>query len=98
MCSSGLRQFLAVLLFLSLAGTAAAFLAWFTEAGRSRLDVLTAWTLLVPVIGTAVSLFLPGERPPPLAAAGIVLVLGSLWIVLRRPNPRPRSAKRDQSL
>lgn len=90
-------QFLTVLLFLSLAGTAAAFLAWFTEAARSRLDLLTAWTLLVPVIGTAASLLLPGERPPPLAAAGIVLVLCSLWLVLSRPTatgpPPPRGTK-----
>ncbi len=63
-----------------------------------RLDLLTAWTLLMPVIGIGVSLFLPGERPPPPAAAGIVLVLGSLWLVLRRPRPRTASAKRDQSL
>ncbi|MFJ5962078.1 DMT family transporter [Pseudarthrobacter oxydans] len=81
-------QFLAVLLFLSLVGTAAAFLAWFREAGRSRLDLLTAWTLLVPVIGVAVSLFLPGERPPPWAAAGTGLVLASLWLVLHRPDGR----------
>jgi probable blue pigment (indigoidine) exporter len=79
-------QFITALLFLSLVGTAAAFLAWFTEATRSRLDLLTAWTLLVPVIGIGVSLFLPGERPPPAAAAGIVLVLTSLWLVLRRPR------------
>lgn len=91
-------QFLAVLLFISLAGTAAAFLAWFTEAARSRLDLLTAWTLLVPVIGTLVSLFLPEERPPPPAAAGIVLVLGALCLVLGRPRPRTASVERDQSL
>lgn len=81
-------QFLVVLLFLSLAGTAAAFLAWFREAARSRLDLLTAWTLLVPVIGVAVSVFLPGERPAPWAAAGIGLVLVSLWIVLHHPEGR----------
>lgn len=81
-------QFLAVLLFLSLVGTAAAFLAWFREAGRSRLGLLTAWTLLVPVIGVAVSLFLPGERPPPWAAAGIGLVLASLWLVLHHPDSK----------
>lgn len=81
-------QFIAVLLFLSLVGTAAAFLAWFREAARSRLDLLTAWTMLVPVIGIGVSLFIPGERPPPWAAAGIGLVMVSLWLVLRRPSRR----------
>lgn len=86
-------QFLAVLLFLSLAGTAAAFLAWFREAARSRLDLLTAWTLLVPVIGVAVSLFLPGERPAPWAAAGTGLVLGSLWLVLHQPDGRTVQGK-----
>lgn len=44
-------RFTAVQLFLALVGTAAAFLAWFTDAAHSRLDLLTAWTLLVPVIG-----------------------------------------------
>jgi probable blue pigment (indigoidine) exporter len=86
-------RFLAVLLFLSLVGTAAAFLAWFREAGRSRLDLLTAWTLLAPVIGVAVSLFLPGERPPPWAAAGTGLVLASLWLVLRHPGGRTGQGK-----
>lgn len=60
-------QFIAVLLFLSLVRTAAAFLAWFREAARSRLDPLTAWTMLVPVIGIGVSLFLSGEWLPPWA-------------------------------
>lgn len=79
-------RFIIVLLFLSLVGTAAAFVAWFSEAAHSRLDLLTAWTLLVPVIGVGVSLFLPGERPPPAAAAGTGLVLASLWLVLGRPR------------
>ena len=79
-------RFTAVLLFLALVGTAVAFLAWFTEAARSRLDLLTVWTLLVPVIGIAVSLFLPGEQPPAAAASGVVLVLASLVLVLRRPH------------
>ncbi|MDN4643420.1 DMT family transporter [Arthrobacter sp. PsM3] len=81
-------QFIAVLLFLSLVGTAAAFLAWFREATRSRLDLLTAWTMLVPVIGIAASLVLPGERPPPSAAAGTGLVLASLWLMFHQRNRR----------
>lgn len=81
-------QFIAVLLFLSLVGTAAAFLAWFREAARSRLDLLTAWTMLVPLIGIGVSLFLPGEWPPPWTLVGVGLVLVSLWLVVRPPRTR----------
>jgi hypothetical protein len=44
-------RFVIVLLFLPLVGTAAAFVAWFTEARKSRLDQLTASTFLVPVVG-----------------------------------------------
>ena len=89
-------RFLAALLFLSLVGTAAAFLAWFIEAGRSRLDLLTAWTMLVPVIGTAVSLTMPGERPPPWTLTGAGLVLVSLWLVHHQPGSR--KAYGDQRL
>ena len=89
-------RFTAVLLFLSLVGTAAAFLAWFSEAAHSRLDLLTAWTLLVPVIGMADSLLLPGEEPAPAAAAGAGVVLASLWLVLRRSTPPPGAG--DQRL
>ena len=91
-------QFIAVLLFLSLVGTAAAFLAWFREAARSRLDLLTAWTMLVPVIGIGVSLFLPGEWPPPWAVAGIGLVMVSLWLVVRPPRTRTSQGTGDQRL
>lgn len=89
-------RFLTALLFLSLVGTAAAFLAWFIEAGRSRLDLLTAWTMLVPVIGTAVSLALPGERPPAWTLAGAGLVLASLWLI--HHHPTSRKAYGDQRL
>ncbi|MFX1821276.1 DMT family transporter [Pseudarthrobacter sp. CC4] len=86
-------RFLGSLLFLSLVGTAAAFLVWFIEAGRSRLDLLTAWTMLVPVIGTVVSLFLPAEQPPPFTLAGAALVLVSLWMVHHRPGSRTAGTK-----
>lgn len=40
-------QFITALLFLSLVGTAAAFLAWFREATRSRLDLLASLLLVL---------------------------------------------------
>jgi drug/metabolite transporter (DMT)-like permease len=45
-----------VLAFLAIIATAAAFLIWFTEARRARLDQLTSWTLLVPVLGLALAM------------------------------------------
>ena len=71
-------RFVLALGFLSLIGTAAAFVAWFRQAQVARLDLLGAWTLLVPVIGMAVSAVLPGERPTMWSALGAAIVLGSL--------------------
>ena len=77
-------RFLALLAFLSLVGTAAAFVAWFTESLRCRLDVLSAWTFLVPVVGIGLAALVFGERPGGWTAIGLAVVLGSMWVVLRR--------------
>lgn len=78
-------RFLALLAFLSLVGTAAAFVAWFQEALRSRLDLLSAWTFAVPLVGIALGLALRGERPGGWTVGGAGAVLVSLALVLRRP-------------
>ena len=75
-----------VLAFLSLVGTAAAFLAWFTETLRSPLGLLAAWTFLVPVAGIAFAAALLNEAPTGWTAIGIALVLASMWVVLH-PGP-----------
>ena len=77
-------RFVALLAFLSLVGTAAAFVAWFTESLRCRLDVLSAWTFLVPVIGIGLAAIVLGERPGGWTAVGPVVVLGAMWVALRR--------------
>jgi drug/metabolite transporter (DMT)-like permease len=56
-------RFIAALAFLSLAGTAATTVVWFIEAGRSRLDILGAWTFLTPVFGILLSAAVLGEVP-----------------------------------
>ena len=76
-------RFVAVLAFLSLVGTAAAFVVWFSETMRSRLDQLAAWTFLAPVVGVALAAVLLDERPNPWTAAGLLVVLASLWVTLR---------------
>jgi drug/metabolite transporter (DMT)-like permease len=82
-------RFALALAFLALVGTAAAFVAWFTETQRASLTQLAAWTFLVPVVGIALAAIVLGEQPAGWTAAGVILVLFSLWFVLR---PRPGQA------
>lgn len=76
------------LAFLALVGTAATTVAWFTEVRRSRLDTLTTWTFLTPVLGIILAAVLLGERPGGWTAVGLTAVLAAMWIALR---PRRRS-------
>lgn len=82
-------RFIVVLAFLSLIGTAAAFVGWFTETTHCRLDALSAWTFVAPVVGVALGALLFDEWPSAWAAVGLLAVLASMWIVLRR-TPPPR--------
>lgn len=81
-------RLVAVLAFLSLVGSAAAFVAWFTETVHSRLVALSAWTFLTPVFGILLAAALLGERPSGWTAAGLAAVLVAMGFVLR---PRPRN-------
>jgi probable blue pigment (indigoidine) exporter len=76
-------RFTASLAFLALIGTAWAFVVWFSEAQRHPLGLLSTWTFLTPLFGTGFGFLLLGERPSGWTAAGLVLVLASLWVVLR---------------
>ncbi|NMM24457.1 MAG: DMT family transporter [Phycicoccus sp.] len=86
-------RFIAVLAFLSLVGSAAAFVAWFTETRRSRLDVLSAWTFLTPVVGIVLAAMVLGERASGWTGAGLAAVLVAMGVVLvparRRSAPQP---------
>ena len=88
-------RFIASVLFLALVGTAAAFWAWFTETMRRPLGMLSAWTFLTPVFGIAFGLLLAGERPEPWTAAGLVLVVASLWAVVVRSPASPDDGLRS---
>lgn len=81
-------RFVAVLAFLALVGTAAAFLVWFAESLRAPLGALAAWTFLVPVIGVVLAALVLGEAPTGWTAAGVALVLVSLWAVLHAVGAR----------
>ena len=79
-------RFALALAFLALIGTALAFWAWFTETMRCPLGQLAAWTFLTPVFGIAFGMLVTLERPAGWTAAGMVLVLASLWGVVRSPH------------
>ena len=85
--------FVGILLYISLVGTAAAFLGWFTEVRHCRLAAVSAWTFLVPVFGILLSMAVLGERQSSWSLGGMVLVLLSL-IVLGLPQ---RSAAPQRS-
>lgn len=51
------------LLYMAVIGTALSNVAWIQETKRARRDQLTTWTLLVPVLGIALSVFVRGENP-----------------------------------
>ena len=79
-------RFVLALVFLSLVGTAATTVAWFVEARRSRLDALTAWTFLTPVVGLVLAALVLGERPTGWSAVGLAASLVAMWVVLRPPR------------
>ena len=75
-------RFALSLAFLALVGTALAFWAWFVETLRSPLGELAAWTFLTPIFGVVVAAIVIDEYPGGFTAAGMVLVLASLWTAL----------------
>ena len=90
-------RFVAILAFLALIGTAATFVAWFTETRRVRLDVLSAWTFLTPVFGIGLSAVLLAERPSGWTAVGLFVSLTAMWMVLRPQARSPHPVRQDQA-
>jgi drug/metabolite transporter (DMT)-like permease len=83
------------LLVLGVLGTGLAYVAWFWLLDRISLVRLGAALFLVPVVGIAAAI-VAGERPEPVALAGIAVMLVGLGIVsLGDPTvPSPRHAPR----
>jgi probable blue pigment (indigoidine) exporter len=74
--------FVAVTLALGVLGTAIPFVLWFQETIRAPLVSVAAWTFLVPIFAVLVGTVLLGERLSNWSAAGLALVLASLWLAL----------------
>ncbi|MBF6557421.1 MAG: EamA family transporter [Acidimicrobiales bacterium] len=87
----------ASLAFLAIPGTAGVYVAWFHEARRCPLYRLAAWTFAVPAFGLLLGVLIKGDRPSAWTAAGLGIVLTSLWLVLRggRPVGRASSPRSD---
>lgn len=81
-------RFVAMLGYLGVIATAGATMAWFIEVQRASLASVTAWMLLVPVVGVALGVLVLGERLTGWTAAGVVIVLASLVVVLRPDGAR----------
>lgn len=86
-------SFVAVLLVLSLLGTALAFALWFSLLHRGELTRLNTFTFLTPVFGLTIGYFVFQERLGVLEVGGIALILLSVWWISRQPAAHPRLVK-----
>lgn len=76
-------EFLVVLVVLSIFGTSLAFWLWFIALKEVDLNRANAFTFLVPIFGLAIGVLLFGERLDWIQAAGVMLVLAGIALVLR---------------
>ncbi len=74
-------RFVLVLAVLAIAATALPYLLWFTELQRATLTSVTAWTLLVPVVGVALGVVVLDERVTVVQGLGEAIVLGALTVI-----------------
>ena len=81
-------RFVAMLGYLGVIATAGATMAWFIEVQRASLASVTAWMLLVPVVGVVLGVLVLGERLTGWTAAGVLIVLASLVVVLKPHGAR----------
>ncbi len=87
-------HFAVALAVLGLGATALPYLLWFGELRRASLTSVTAWTLLVPVVGVVVGVVVLGERLTLATAIGDAIVVAGLVLVARagRRTPGPAAA------
>ena len=87
---------LAGLLFLGVLGTGIAYVAWFWLLDRVPLVRLGAALFLIPVTGF-VAAIVTGDRPAPVALAGIAVVLVGIGIVSFGSRSEPTEAAARQT-
>lgn len=72
-----------LVLFIALVGSALPFACFYIALGRSDASTVSAWFLLVPVVGVFTAWPMLGEAPTPELWVGMVLVCVGLWLVFR---------------
>ncbi|OUC09870.1 hypothetical protein RY27_00235 [Litorilinea aerophila] len=78
--------FVAVLLVLSLLGTALAFGLWFSLLHRGELTRLNTFTFLTPAFALLLGAVFFGERMSLVEGAGMALILAGVWWISRRTD------------
>lgn len=88
-------RFITALFVLSAGATALPYVLWFGELRRASLTSVTAWTLLVPVVGVAFGVAVLGERVTLMEGLGDAIVIAALLLVIQssRAAHRPRARK-----
>jgi probable blue pigment (indigoidine) exporter len=76
-------RFVAGVLMLALPGTALPYVLWFAELRRASITAVTAWTLLVPVVGVVLAVVVSKESLTAGEATGNAIVVVAMVIVVR---------------
>ncbi|UGT67946.1 DMT family transporter [Nocardia gipuzkoensis] len=74
-------RFVVALLALGWFATALPYVLWFTELRRASVTAVTAWTLLVPVVGVLRGVIVLGERPTTAQVVGYTIMVAALTVV-----------------
>jgi len=81
-------------LYLTLVGSVAAFLLYFWLLERMEVSRLSLYSLVTPVIATAIGAWWGHERVPWQYGAGLAVIILSIWVV-NRPHHRPDGGAKD---
>jgi probable blue pigment (indigoidine) exporter len=76
-------------LWMGLFGTTFAYVVWFWLLERHRAATVSAYLFLVPLGALGLGVVFTGELVGPLQAAGVALVLASIYVVARAGRARP---------
>lgn len=76
-------EFIGILLFLALIGTAFTTAVWYWLVQRGDVSRLTLFFFLVPVFGLAMAALFYGEEVSLLEISGVVFIIGGIGVVIR---------------